>query len=53
MQDSLDFLGMEYVDLYLIHNPRWVPEGHSLSEAWNEMREVRKEGWAKSIGVSK
>jgi diketogulonate reductase-like aldo/keto reductase len=36
--------------LYLIHNPAW---GGDIKETWREMRGVKKEGWAKSIGVSK
>jgi diketogulonate reductase-like aldo/keto reductase len=41
---------LEYVDLYLIHNPAW---GGDIKDTWREMRGVKKEGWAKSIGVSK
>ena len=50
IKDSLEWLGLEYVDLYLIHNPAW---GGDIKDTWREMRGVKKEGWAKSIGVSK
>jgi diketogulonate reductase-like aldo/keto reductase len=41
---------VEYVDLYLIHNPAW---GGDIKDTWREMRGVKKDGKAKSIGVSK
>jgi diketogulonate reductase-like aldo/keto reductase len=50
IKDSLEWLGVKYVDLYLIHNPRWSGD---IKDTWREMRGVKKEGWAKSIGVSK
>lgn len=51
INDSLEWLGVEYVDLYLIHNPRWA--GDDLVGAWKGMEKVKKDGKAKSIGVSK
>ena len=51
INDSLEWLGVDYVDLYLIHNPAWA--GKDLPGAWREMEEVKKSGKAKSIGVSK
>jgi methylglyoxal/glyoxal reductase len=45
---SLDRLGMEYVDLYLIH---W-PVTTRRTESWRALVELQKRGKAKAIGVS-
>ncbi|KAJ7444915.1 NADP-dependent oxidoreductase domain-containing protein [Mycena latifolia] len=51
--ESLQKLGVEYVDLFLIHSPRpLAPEDGTLSELWRAMEAVHAEGLAKSIGVS-
>jgi len=50
LQTSLEKLGMEYVDLYLVHNPK--PHANRLKEVWKDMEECKKQGLAKSIGVS-
>ncbi|KAF8590067.1 Aldo/keto reductase [Ramaria rubella] len=47
---SLKKLNVDYVDLWLIHNPT-QHEGN-LKEVWKGCEEVYKEGLAKSIGVS-
>lgn len=46
-EESLKKLGLDYIDLYLIH---WPVEGYK--EAYKEMMELRKEGKIKAIGVS-
>lgn len=51
IDESLEKLGVDYVDLYLIHHPR-VTKG-DIRGAWEEMEKIQKEGKAKSIGVSK
>lgn len=45
---SMDRLGLEYVDLYLLHYP--VP-GKRL-ESWNALQEIQADGRARAIGVS-
>jgi diketogulonate reductase-like aldo/keto reductase len=47
-RNSLNLLGMEYVDLYLIHSP---VQGKRL-DTWRAMEQLLKEGKARSIGVS-
>ncbi|KAG1752100.1 NADP-dependent oxidoreductase domain-containing protein [Suillus lakei] len=50
---SLEKLGLEYVDLYLIHLPNDHKDKEGgLKAAWKGMEECKKEGLAKSIGVS-
>ncbi|MFD2387644.1 aldo/keto reductase [Enterococcus rivorum] len=45
---SLSKLGLDYVDLYLIH---WPVTG-KYKESWKAMEEIYKSGRAKAIGVS-
>lgn len=47
-EDSLRRLGLDHVDLYLIHWP--VPDGRL--DSWAALQEIREEGLARSIGVS-
>ncbi|TXT57114.1 MAG: Glyoxal reductase [Promethearchaeota archaeon] len=44
---SLERLGLEYLDLYLIHWPHELPK-----ETWKALEKIYEEGRAKSIGVS-
>jgi diketogulonate reductase-like aldo/keto reductase len=46
--ESLKRLGLEYVDLYLIH---W-PGTDRRAEAWKALQEIQIQGLAKNIGVS-
>lgn len=46
-QTSLDKLGLDYLDLYLIHRPRGDVKG-----SWKAMEELHKEGRIKAIGIS-
>ena len=47
MQRSLERLGVDYVDLYIIHFPQGGP-----TWAWDGMQRARERGYARSIGVS-
>jgi 2,5-diketo-D-gluconate reductase A len=47
---SLDRLGFDYVDLYLIHWP--VPSQDLYAETWQALTELKADGRARSIGVS-
>jgi len=50
IKNSLQNLGVDYVDLYLIHHPRLaVPD---IPTAWKEFEEIQTQGLVKSIGVS-
>lgn len=46
-QTSLDKLGLDYLDLYLIHRPRGDVKG-----SWKAMEDLYKEGKIRAIGVS-
>lgn len=55
--ESLENLGVEYIDLYLIHAPwPWSQIGLDCTlgniEAWRAMVEIYKSGKVRSIGVS-
>ena len=53
---SLEALGMEYVDLYLIHWPKPVPEYREwrtlIRDTWCAMEELKRDGFIRSVGVS-
>ena len=45
---SLEKMGTSYVDLYLIHSPKYVP-GDDVVATWSEFEKVRKEGLARFV----
>ena len=49
-RESLSKLGLDYVDLYLIHWPE--PSRDLYVETWRAFEELRSEGLVRSIGVS-
>ena len=49
-EESLRKLGLDYVDLYLIHWP--VPAQDKYVDTWRAFDRLRQEGRARSIGVS-
>lgn len=56
LNDSLERLGLEYVNLYLIHWPNVLKYRDNWqkanAESWKAMEEMQKEGKIRSIGVS-
>lgn len=48
--ESLERLGLEHVDLYLIHWP--APRADAYVEAWRALVELRDDGLARAVGVS-
>jgi diketogulonate reductase-like aldo/keto reductase len=50
LRASLDRLGLEYVDLYLIHWPK--PSTNLFVETWNALEAMCAQGSARAIGVS-
>lgn len=52
IKTSLKKLQVDYVDLYLIHQPWFANSDADLQKAWADMEAVQASGLAKSIGVS-
>jgi len=49
IEESLAALGLEHVDLWLIH---WPPSGRARPDVWERFLEVHAEGLARAVGVS-
>ena len=49
LEESLDALGLAYVDLWLIH---WPPSGGARPDVWAALLELQAEGLAREVGVS-
>ncbi|HRN29696.1 MAG TPA: aldo/keto reductase [Terrimesophilobacter sp.] len=50
VEESLEKLGLDRVDLYLVHWP--APKQNRFIEAWHALEGIRERGLATSIGVS-
>jgi diketogulonate reductase-like aldo/keto reductase len=51
-EESLQKLGVEYVDQYLVHAPFFAKSDEDLQAKWADMEAIHASGKAKSIGVS-
>ncbi len=49
LETSLDTLGLDYVDLWLIHSP---PRGKAAVPTWEQLLALRGTGRARAVGVS-
>jgi 2,5-diketo-D-gluconate reductase A len=49
LAESLAKLGLDYVDLWLVH---WPPNGQAAARMWQQFVRAQQEGLAKAIGVS-
>ncbi|KAI0181889.1 aldehyde reductase 1 [Hypoxylon sp. FL1284] len=49
---SLERLGLNYVDLYLVHKPQVADTPGQLQQVWAEVEAIHASGRARSIGVS-
>ena len=49
LEESLTRLGVDHVDLWLVH---WPPDGRATPRAWEQFARAQQDGLATSIGVS-
>lgn len=52
IEGSLEKLGLDHLDLYLIHWPATLKYGDAYIEAWDALQEFKAEGLTRNIGVS-
>ena len=49
LEESLAKLGLDYIDLWLIH---WPPNGRAAPRVWEQFVKAQQDGLARAIGVS-
>jgi 2,5-diketo-D-gluconate reductase A len=49
LAESLSKLGLDFVDLWLVH---WPPNGRAAPRVWEQFVQAQRDGLAKAIGVS-
>jgi diketogulonate reductase-like aldo/keto reductase len=49
LEASLAALGLEQIDLWLIH---WPPGGHASPEVWTQLLQAQRDGLVRAVGVS-
>jgi diketogulonate reductase-like aldo/keto reductase len=49
IEESLDQLGLDHLDLWLVH---WPPNGESRPDVWQQLIQAQQDGLTKAIGVS-
>lgn len=52
LEESLKKLGTDYVDIFLIHNPKHARKWTKLTDLWKDMEKLQEAGLTKAIGVS-
>jgi len=52
IEASLERLGLDYLDLFLIHWPATMKYGEEYIQAWDALQQFQAEGLVRSIGVS-
>ncbi|KGO48989.1 Aldo/keto reductase [Penicillium expansum] len=52
LNDSLQQLQVDYVEMYLLHNPYVIPTTAEIQTAWKGLETLHAEGKARNIGVS-
>jgi len=55
MKASLKRLQLDYVDMYLLHDPYRIESGTTadIMQAWKAMEQLKADGYTRSIGVSR
>ncbi|OIH92824.1 aldo/keto reductase [Curtobacterium sp. MCBA15_001] len=49
IEESLDQLGLDHLDLWLVH---WPPNGSARPDVWEQVVQAQQDGLTKAVGVS-